>query len=77
MLPASPNDGSDVSRGAIAALIEADDDNERFLACTVYARTGPLRDLGYVHAKVCIVAVRASVRAHWTNPSAVTTPRSS
>jgi len=55
LLPARPNDGADVSRGAIAALIEADDGNERFLACTVYARTGPLRDLVYVHAKVCIV----------------------
>ena len=55
LLPASPNDGADVSRGAIAALIDADDGNERFLACTVYARTGPLRDLVYVHAKICIV----------------------
>lgn len=55
LLPARPNDGADVSRGAIAALIEADDGNERFLACTVYARTGPLRDLVYVHAKICIV----------------------
>ena len=55
LLPARPNDGADVSKGAIAALVEGDDGNERFLACTVYARTGPLRDLVYVHAKIGIV----------------------
>jgi phosphatidylserine/phosphatidylglycerophosphate/cardiolipin synthase-like enzyme len=55
LLPARPNDGADVSKGAIAALVEADDGDERFLACTVYARTGPLRDLVYVHAKIGIV----------------------
>jgi phosphatidylserine/phosphatidylglycerophosphate/cardiolipin synthase-like enzyme len=55
VLPAHPNDGADVSRGAVAALIEADDGNRRFLACTLFARTGPLRDLVYVHAKVAIV----------------------
>ena len=55
LLPARPNDGADVSRGAVSALIHADDGNERFLACTIYARTGPLRDLVYVHSKICIV----------------------
>ena len=40
----TPNDGADVSRGQVAALIHADDGNARFLACTVYARTGALRD---------------------------------
>ena len=55
VLPAHPNDGADVSRGAVAALIEADDEDRRFLACTLFARTGPLRDLVYVHAKVGIV----------------------
>ena len=55
LLPARPNDGADVSRGAVSALIDVDDGNRRFLACTVYARTGPLRDLVYVHAKVGIV----------------------
>jgi len=55
LLPARPNDGADVSRGAVSALIDADDGNERFLACTVYARTGPLRDLVYVHAKIAII----------------------
>jgi phosphatidylserine/phosphatidylglycerophosphate/cardiolipin synthase-like enzyme len=55
VLPAHPNDGADVSRGAVAALIEADDEDRRFLACTLAARTGPLRDPVYVHAKVGIV----------------------
>jgi phosphatidylserine/phosphatidylglycerophosphate/cardiolipin synthase-like enzyme len=55
VLPARPNDGADVSRGAVSALIHADDGNERFLACTLYARTGPLRDLVYVHAKIGII----------------------
>jgi len=55
LLPAHPNDGADISRGAVSALIHADDGNERFLACTIYARTGPLRDLVYVHSKIGIV----------------------
>jgi len=40
---------------AVIVLINADDGNERFLACTLYARTGPLRDLVYVHSKIGIV----------------------
>ena len=44
-----------MSRGAVSTLIHADDGNERFLACTLYARTGPLRDLVYVHSKIGIV----------------------
>jgi phosphatidylserine/phosphatidylglycerophosphate/cardiolipin synthase-like enzyme len=55
VLPEHPYDGADVSRGAVSALIDADDGNRRFLACTLYARTGPLRDLVYVHAKIGIV----------------------
>jgi phosphatidylserine/phosphatidylglycerophosphate/cardiolipin synthase-like enzyme len=55
LLPARPNDGADVSRGQVAALIEADDGNARFLATTVYARHGTLRDLVYVHAKIGVV----------------------
>jgi len=55
LLPARANDGADVSRGQIAALIHADDGAERFLACTVYARAGKLRDVVYVHAKIGIV----------------------
>ena len=55
LLPARANDGADVSRGQIAALIHADDEAGRFLACTVYARAGKLRDVVYVHAKIGIV----------------------
>jgi phosphatidylserine/phosphatidylglycerophosphate/cardiolipin synthase-like enzyme len=55
LLPVDANDGADVSRGQVAALIHADDDNARFLACSVYARSGKLRDPVYVHAKVAVV----------------------
>jgi phosphatidylserine/phosphatidylglycerophosphate/cardiolipin synthase-like enzyme len=55
VLPVNANDGADVSRGQVAALIHADDGNARFLACSIYARTGRLRDPIYVHAKVAIV----------------------
>jgi phosphatidylserine/phosphatidylglycerophosphate/cardiolipin synthase-like enzyme len=70
LLPARANDGADVSRGQVAALIHADDGNERFLACTVYARAGKLRDIVYVHSKVGIVDDRwltvgsANLNAH-------------
>jgi phosphatidylserine/phosphatidylglycerophosphate/cardiolipin synthase-like enzyme len=55
LLPVNANDGADVSRGQVAALIHADDGNARFLACSVYARSGKLRDPVYVHAKVAVV----------------------
>ena len=55
LLPAEANDGTDVSCGQVAALIDADDGNARFLACTLYARAGNLRDLVYVHSKIGIV----------------------
>ena len=55
LLPVDANDGADVSRGQVAALIHADDGNARFLACSIYARSGKLRDPIYVHAKVAIV----------------------
>lgn len=55
LLPARPNSGADDTRGTIAELIESDAGNERLLACTVYARHGPLNDPIYVHAKVGIV----------------------
>ncbi len=55
LLPVNANEGADISRGQVAALIRADDGNARFLACSVYARTGRLRDPIYVHAKVAIV----------------------
>ena len=55
LLPARPNSGADDTRGVLAELIEADEGNGRLLACTVYARHGPLSDPIYVHAKVGIV----------------------
>ena len=55
LLPARPNDGADVSRGQVAALIDADDGKGCFLACAIYARRGAMRDLIYVHAKIGIV----------------------
>lgn len=70
LLPARANDGADVSRGQVAALIKADDGQGRFLACTVYARAGKLRDVVYVHSKVGIVDDRwltvgsANLNAH-------------
>ena len=70
LLPARANDGADISRGQVAALIEADGDDDRFLACTVYAREGTLRDIVYVHAKIGIVDDRwltvgsANLNAH-------------
>lgn len=70
LLPARANDGADVSRGQVAALIHADDGAERFLACTVYARAQKLRDIVYVHSKVGIVDDRwltigsANLNAH-------------
>ena len=70
LLPARANDGADISRGQVAALIHADDDASRFLACTVYARTGKLRDPVYVHSKIGIVDDRwltvgsANLNAH-------------
>ncbi len=70
LLPARANDGADISRGQVAALIEADDGDDRFLACTVYAREGKLRDIVYVHSKIGIVDDRwltvgsANLNAH-------------
>jgi phosphatidylserine/phosphatidylglycerophosphate/cardiolipin synthase-like enzyme len=55
LLPAQARDGTDVSCGQVAALIDADDDNARFLACTLFARTETLSDLVYVHSKIGIV----------------------
>ena len=55
LLPAKPNTGVDDTRGALAELIEADDDAGRILACTIFARAGNAADPIYVHAKVAIV----------------------
>ena len=55
VLPARPNSGADDTRGVLGQLIEADDDRGRLLACSLFARSGLLADLIYVHAKVAIV----------------------
>jgi phosphatidylserine/phosphatidylglycerophosphate/cardiolipin synthase-like enzyme len=55
VLPAKPNTGDDDTRGVLGELVEADDDNGRLLACTIYARSGTVADPIYVHAKIAIV----------------------
>ena len=55
VLPAKPNNGGDDTRGVLGELIAADGENDRLLACTLYARSGKLFDPIYVHAKVGIV----------------------
>jgi phosphatidylserine/phosphatidylglycerophosphate/cardiolipin synthase-like enzyme len=55
VLPSKPNSGKDDTRGVLADLVEADADRGRLLACTLYARSGPVTDPIYVHAKVAIV----------------------
>jgi phosphatidylserine/phosphatidylglycerophosphate/cardiolipin synthase-like enzyme len=55
VLPANPKSGNDDTRGVLAELIEADEDNGRLLACSLYARSGPRADPIYVHAKIGIV----------------------
>jgi phosphatidylserine/phosphatidylglycerophosphate/cardiolipin synthase-like enzyme len=55
VLPSKPNSGRDDTRGVLGDLVEADDDNGRLLACTLYARSGRIVDPIYVHAKIAIV----------------------
>jgi phosphatidylserine/phosphatidylglycerophosphate/cardiolipin synthase-like enzyme len=56
LLPSRADSGEDATRGQLAVLAEADEHGERFLACTLYARTaGPTTAPVYVHAKVGIV----------------------
>jgi len=55
VLPAKPNTGSDDTRGTLAELVEADGEQGRLLACTLYARSGRAMDPIYVHAKVAVV----------------------
>jgi phosphatidylserine/phosphatidylglycerophosphate/cardiolipin synthase-like enzyme len=55
VLPAKPNSGADDTRGVLGELIEADEDNGRLLACTLYARSGALADPIYVHAKIAVI----------------------
>jgi phosphatidylserine/phosphatidylglycerophosphate/cardiolipin synthase-like enzyme len=55
LLPAKPTSGGDDTRGVLGELIEEDADAGRILACTLYARSGPLADPVYIHAKVAII----------------------
>jgi phosphatidylserine/phosphatidylglycerophosphate/cardiolipin synthase-like enzyme len=55
VLPVKPNNGADDTRGVLGELVDADANNGRLLACTLYARAGRLADPIYVHAKIAIV----------------------
>jgi len=55
VLPSKPTSGRDDTRGVLGQLVEADDDNGKLLACTLYARLGRVVDPIYIHAKVAIV----------------------
>jgi phosphatidylserine/phosphatidylglycerophosphate/cardiolipin synthase-like enzyme len=70
MLPGKANNGQDDTRGQLAVLADADGDEGRFLATTIWARTGKTKNRIYVHAKVGIVDDRwltlgsANLNAH-------------
>jgi phosphatidylserine/phosphatidylglycerophosphate/cardiolipin synthase-like enzyme len=55
VLPSIPKSGNDDTRGVLAELIDADCENGRILACSLYARSGSRADPIYVHAKVGII----------------------
>jgi phosphatidylserine/phosphatidylglycerophosphate/cardiolipin synthase-like enzyme len=55
ILPAKPDKGGDDTRGQLGTLVQADADNGRLLACTLYAIGGETDWPVYVHAKVGIV----------------------
>jgi phosphatidylserine/phosphatidylglycerophosphate/cardiolipin synthase-like enzyme len=55
LLPSKPNTGVDDTRGTLGDLIEADGEDGRLLACTLFARAGNLADRIYVHAKIAII----------------------
>jgi phosphatidylserine/phosphatidylglycerophosphate/cardiolipin synthase-like enzyme len=55
LLPAKPNNGADDTRGMLGELIEADNNNDRLVACTLYAPAGTIHDHVYVHAKIGII----------------------
>ena len=55
LLPSKPNSGADDTRGVLGELVEADEDRGHLLACTLYARSGNLREPVYVHAKIAVV----------------------
>ena len=55
VLPAKPNSGADDTRGVLGELLEADADNGRVFASTLYARSGARADPIYVHAKLTVI----------------------
>jgi phosphatidylserine/phosphatidylglycerophosphate/cardiolipin synthase-like enzyme len=55
LLPANPNNGADDTRGKLALLQHADGGAGRFLATTVFSRSGASSGPLYVHAKIGIV----------------------
>jgi phosphatidylserine/phosphatidylglycerophosphate/cardiolipin synthase-like enzyme len=56
LLPSKANSGEDDTQGQLGVLAEADEPGERFLACTIHARSaGKTSAPVYVHAKVGIV----------------------
>src|ERR1700694_2425036 len=55
VLPAKPDSGADDTRGQLGTLVQADGDNGRLLACTLYAIGGEKDWQVYVHAKVGII----------------------
>ena len=55
VLPGKPKGGGDDTRGALAELVDADDGAGRVLACCLNARSGPVADPIYVHAKLAVV----------------------
>jgi phosphatidylserine/phosphatidylglycerophosphate/cardiolipin synthase-like enzyme len=55
VLPAKPDTGGDDTRGQLGTLVQADGDEGRLLACTLYAIGGEKDWAIYVHAKVGIV----------------------
>jgi len=55
LLPHKANNGQDDTRGMLGRLVEADDGGKRFLATTIYSRTGERSGPLYVHAKIGVV----------------------
>ena len=55
LLPHKANNGQDDTRGMLGRLVAADDGGRRFLAATIYSRTGENVGPLYVHAKIGIV----------------------
>jgi phosphatidylserine/phosphatidylglycerophosphate/cardiolipin synthase-like enzyme len=55
LLPHRANNGQDDTRGMLGRLVSADDGGDRFLAATIYSRTGENTGPLYVHAKIGIV----------------------